>query len=573
MMRVFLVVIVLPAALLFGWLASGHPEQRADFVLAAEEPRTLDPHRASWLNELQLADALFEGLTRLNPRTLQPEPAVAETWSFSDDRLTCTFQLRAAARWSNGDPVQAEDFRFAWLRALDPRVESQYAAMLFVVEGAQAYHDSRTNADETDDLPPSSVGIEVLGKHTLRIRLAAACPYFLELTAFPVLFPVHPPTVKKFAYRDGVVLRSTRHLWTRPENIVCNGPYIIADWQFKKRILLRRNALYSGTAGAGLDTIEVYIAPDPNIALRAYESGRVDFLRDVPAAIAQALAREVRAGRRFDFHVGDRFSTYFYRVNCRRPPLDQPVFRRALSLAIDREALCAQVVGMGETPALTYVPVGSVEWMARETGATGRVVYQPPRGLGAEMTRQERLRHARALLAESGFDPRSREIELMFAPNPAYQRIAEALAAMWEHGLGLRITLRTLEGKVLSERVRALDYDLVRSDWSGDYLDPMTFLEMFTTGNGQNRTGWSNAEYDAALAAAAREADDARRYALLCEAERILCEEALPILPLYHRRGNYLLRTDFHGVSDNIREYFPLHAIRRSPAPAASQSN
>lgn len=563
-MRISLIVLLIPALLLLGWLSWGSAEPRADFVLATEEPRTLDPHRASWLNELQVADALFEGLTRLNPQTLHPEPGVAESWSFTEDHRTCTFQLRESARWSNSDPVRAEDFLFSWLRVLDPRTESQYAAMLFIIEGAKAYHDSRTTADETDDLPANSVGIEVLGEHTLRIRLAVTCSYLLELTAFPALFPVHRPTIEKFAYRDGVVLRSTRHLWTRPENIVCNGPYTIADWQFKKRILLRRNTLYSGAARAALDTVEVLIAPDPNIALRAYESGRVDFVRDVPATIAQALFREVRAGRRSDFHIGDRFSTYFYRANCRRPPLDQPAFRRALSLAIDRDALCVQVTGMGETPALTYVPAGSVQWMARDSGGAGQTIYQPPRGLGAGKTYAERLAWARAELTQSGFDPRSREIELMFAPNPAYQRVAEALAAMWERDLGLRITLRTIEGKVLSERVRALDYDLVRSDWSGDYLDPMTFLEMFTTDNGQNRTGWSNPDYDAAIAAAVMEADDARRFDLLHAAERILCEQELPILPLYHRRGNFLLRTGYQGITDNIREYFPLYVLRRS---------
>lgn len=564
MIRAFIIAALLPAAMLMGWLALGRSEPRADFVMAAEEPRTLDPHRASWLNELQITDALFEGLIRLNAVTLQPEPAAAESWVVDDDGLVYTFRLRESACWSNGDPLRAEDFRFAWRRALDPRVECQYASMLFVIAGAEKYYRSRTDADIANDAPADSIGIDVIGDRSLRVTLARPCPYFLDLLAFPTFFPVHPPTIEKYAYRDGVVLRQTRHLWTRPEHFVGNGPFVVADWRFKSRILLRRNERYRDAASVKLASIEVYITDDPNVALRAYESGRVDFLRDVSAATAQALQAEVRAGRRSDFHVGDRFATYFYRVNCRRPPLDQPAFRQAMSLAIDRDALCQKVTGMGETPALTYVPLGAIPLMERATSAGQSAAYTPPRGLDADWPLSRRIDQARMLLAQTGFDPKSREIELMFAPNPAYQRVAEALAAMWEKNLGLRVTLRTIEGKVLSERVRSLDYDLVRSDWSGDYMDPMTFLEMFTTGNGQNRTGWSNAAYDDAIREAAIKSDNARRFAYLREAERILCEEQLPVIPLYFRRGNFLLSPAFAGVNDNVREYFPLSAIHQS---------
>ncbi|MBL8880270.1 MAG: peptide ABC transporter substrate-binding protein [Phycisphaerales bacterium] len=562
MIRTLTILLLLPAALMLGWLAFGSREPRADFVIAAEEPRTIDPHRASWLNELQIADALFEGLTRLNAESLQPEPATAESWSISGDRLSYRFTIRENARWSNGDPVVAEHFRFAWLRALDPAVECQYATMLFAINGAAAYYASRANADPADDLPATSVAIRADDDRHIEIALAHSTPYILDLLAFPTFFPVHPPTIQRFAYRDGVVLRQTRHLWTRPGNIVCNGPYVLTDWKFKSRLLLSRNEQYHDLARVGLKTVEVYITADPNVALRGYESGRVDFVRDLPANVAQTLFAEARAGRRRDFHVGDRFATYFYRVNCRRPPLDNAAFRQALSLALDRDELCARVTRMGETPALTYVPRGSLSRMLRKSADGTPLAYHPPEGFGAGWSKARRIEEARSLLASTGFDPQSRPIEMMFAPNPAYQRVAEAMAAMWETNLGLRVVLRTIEGKVLSERVRALDYDLVRSDWSGDFLDPLTFLEMFTSQSGQNRTGWSNTAYDAAIAGAVSEGGDVRRFALFSEAERILCEDELPILPLYFRRGNYLLSARFTGITDNIREHFPIAAIR-----------
>jgi oligopeptide transport system substrate-binding protein len=567
MLRVLLVIVLAPPAAILTWLSLGSHSQRADFVLTSSEPRTLDPHRVSWLPEIQLAAAMFEGLTRLNPETFQPEPAVASHWEVSENGTVFTFHLRPEARWSTGEPVVAEDFRFAWLRVLDPRCEAQYAGLFFVIRGAESYYRTRLDDDPANDLPGEEVGIEPVNAGTLRVTLAGPCSYFLDLTSFVTFSPAHRPTLARWAYWDGQVLRATQHLWTRPEHIVCNGAFVLTRWDFKQRIWLERNPHYWDAAALGVNWIEAWITSDPNAALIAYRTGRVDLVRGLERSVAEALQAEQAAGRRHDYHTGDRFATFFYRVNCRRWPLDNPDLRKALSLAIDREAICRHVLRLGETPAYTYLPRAAVHLMPRTDTGGQAIYYWPPAGLGAGLGRQQREDLARAYLHKSGFDRHigDRPIEIAFpASDPEQRLVAETVQAMWERVLGIRVELRTIEGKVLSTRIRDLDYDLARSDWFGDYLDPSTFLDMFTSAGGQNRTGWSNAEYDRFISAAAAEADDARRFELFGAAERILCEEQLPIIPVFFRRGSYLLNPRFGGLHDNVRDLLLIHRVRLS---------
>ena len=563
MVRVLGGITLAPALALLAWLAAGRGADRADFVVASDVLRTVDPQRVSWLDEIQVASALYEGLTRTHPKTLLPEPGAASHWTVADGGMIYTFFLRPAARWSNGDELRAEHFRDAWLRVLDPKSESQYASLLFVIHGAEQYYRSRLNEDAGDDLSADRVGVAAVDSHTLRVRLGGPCPYFLDLTSFPTLAPQHTPTIEKWAYRDGRVLRATRHLSARPGTIVCNGAFVLERWDFKQRLLLSKNQHYWDRAGIEIDSIEIYLTGDPNAALIAYETGRVDLVRGVGTAAARALRAERQAGRRDDFHLGDRFATHFFRINCKRPPLDNPDLRKALALAIDKQALAARVLGLGERPVDTYVPRGALHLMRRPASNGRTIEYQPPDGLGAGLDPAQRLAAARELLESSGFNriAADRPIELMFAEQPMQQRVAEAVQQMWERA-GLRVKLVRIERRAISERIRQLDYDVVRSDWYGDYLDPATFLDMFTTHSGQNRTGWSNAEYDRLIAAAAAEADNQRRYALFRAAERILCEDELPIIPLFSKRGNYLLNPRIGGLHDNVRDILPIHRAR-----------
>ena len=573
MLRTLGALVLIPVGTLLLYLALGRPEERADFVVASDALATLDPQRVSWLDEIQIANTLFEGLTRLSPENFQPEPAVALCWDVDADQRQYVFHLRPDARWSNGEPLTAEHFRFAWLRVLDPQVESQYAFLLFVVAGAEDYYRSRLNDEPGDDLPGERVGVAAPDAQTLRVQLANPCPYFLDLTAFPALAPLHPPTIERWAYRDGRVLRATQHLWLRPEHIVSNGALKLARWDFRQRLLLHRNPFYWDADAIEIDTLEIFITADPSVALLGYETGRLDLVGGLEPEVARVLYAQQRAGRRGDFHLSERFATEFYRINCRRPPLDNPDLRKALALAIDKPALCEHVLGLGEMPADTYVPRGTLRHMPRSDRAGRTIYYDPPAGLGAGLTYGQRVELARQYLHRSGFDRSAaqRPIEIAYASDPPQQRrVAEAIQAMWETALGIRVELRLQERTVLAARIRSLDYDVARSNWFGDFLDPAAFLDMFTSTSGQNRTGWAHARYDELIASAAREADNVRRLALLREAERILCEEELPIIPLFFRTGNFLLKPRFAGLRDNPREILPIHRVRlRDRAPDA----
>lgn len=564
MVRTLLLIVTIPAAALLAFLALGRPAPPADLTTTADEPNTLDPHRVSWLAEIQLALAMFEGLMRYDPQTLRPEPGVALDFpEVSADQLTYTFTLRPEARWSNGAPVTAADFRYAWLRVLDRYVEAQYATLLYIIRGAREYHRARLTDDPSDDLPPETVGLAVLDDHHLRIVLAQPCPYLLDLLAFPTLAPVYPPLIEHYA-RDRATARQQRHLWLRPGRIICNGAFVLDQWEFKKALRLRRNEHYWDRATIAIDSIEVLINADPNVRLMAYETGRADLVRDLATPVVRKLVEEQQRGRRHDVHVGDRFATYFFRVNVTRPPLANADFRAALSLAIDREAICTQVMGVGETPADTYVPRGALPLMARRDGDGREIFYEPPAGLGAGRSYEQRVELARERLRHAGLaDTASvRPIELAYAPHPDQQRIAEAVQSMWERALGLRVELRVLENKVLRERIRQLDYDVVRSEWFGDYLDPNTFLEMYTSTSGQNRTGWRSARYDELIERANASASNAERYALFRTAEALLSEQELPIIPLFFERGNFLLNPRIEGIHDNVRGLLMLHRVR-----------
>ena len=542
MLRALLVALLAPAGLLLVWLALSTSAPRADFVVACDELRTIDPQRVSWLDEIQLTQSLFEGLTRPDPQTLKPEPAAAEGWEISPDFRRFVFHLRAGLRWSNGAPLIADHFRYAWLRALRPDSEAQYANLLFVIAGAEGYYRAQIDSAPGNDRSAPDVGVRAVDERTLVIELARPCPYLLEILSLPIFAPLYPPALERFADATGRIPTAARHLWTRPGALVCNGPFVLKSWEFKRGLRLERNPYHREADGDGVKSIEILIIGNPNAALLAYQTGRVDLVRTLDPDVARTL--RARAPPPPDYHEGDRYATYFLRVNCRRPPLENAELRRALSLAIDREALCRHVLGLGETPAYTLAP------------PLHDARPHPPTG--------DRIAEARAALARSGFDPRSRALRLACAHDPPQQRrINESIQRMWEETLGVTVELEVQERKVLSERIRNLDYDLARSDWFGDYIDPGTFLDLFVSDSAQNRTGWSNTEYDALVRSAANEVDQSRRLAAYQKADDILCDDENPIIPLFHRTGQILLSPRIDGIHDNPLDVLPLYRARR----------
>ena len=496
-------------------------KQVLTFVNGAE-PETLDPHIMTGVPEHRLATALFEGLVTQHPQTLEPVPGVAERWEVSPDGITYTFHLRKDAKWSDGKPLTTRDFVESWKRALLPETASQYAYMLYPIAGAEAFNKGPNKGKEWD-----KVGVAAKDDHTLVVTLASPCAYFLDLAAFETLMPVPMEVVAKHGDR-----------WSRAENIVCNGPFKVKEWSPRQKIVFEKNPHYWDRDFVKLEQVVALPFEDLETAYKLFQQGQCDWNTAVPAAKILEIKRLP------EYYAFPYLGSYFYRVNVTKPPLDDVRVRKALSLALDREVITRDVLKAGQIPATWFCPA-----------LPG---YEPPKGLAAD--RQA----ARKLLAEAGYGPGGKPfppLELLYNTNEAHKQVAEVLVQQWKEALGISVSLRNTEWKVYLNDVQNLAYNVARAGWIGDYTDPNTFLDMFVTGGGNNQTGWSNARYDQLIADAAKEVDRAKRAALLQQAEKILVEEELPIIPIYIYVNQGLIRDTVMGWYENVRDQHPFQYI------------
>jgi oligopeptide transport system substrate-binding protein len=522
-----LIVVAIPAALVLGTST----EERADFVFdLGSEPETLDTTFISGQPGGRIANALFEGLLTRDPLTLAPRPGVACRWDLSPDGRRLTFHLRPC-QWSNGDPVRASDFAFQWERMLNPENAARYVELLFFIANAEAYYRG-----EITDF--SEVGVEAIDDSTLAVELTHPTPFFLDLCAFYPYFPTNPRIVQ--AHGEN---------WIRPEQIVSNGPFLLVDWRLRRRIRLRKNPRYWDAAHVDLETVDAIFSEHASTAFNLYASGETDWIDSsgIPPTIRDAI-RE-----RPDFHTAPYLNTYFYRINVTRPPFNDRRVRQALNLALDKRAIVDHITRSGEIPARHLVP----------PGLPG---YTSPLGADHEPD------HARALLAAAGFPGGAGfpTFELFFNTSEQHRPIAEVVQQQWKEELGIRCELVNQEWKVFLNSTRALDYDVSRASWIGDYLDPSTFLDLWVAGNPNNRTGWSHLEYTRLIDAAAAEIDPEQRAALLERAEALLLDQA-PIIPLYFYVSLNCYDGDrWGGCEPNLLNMILLKHVHRKDARSAA---
>ncbi len=514
----------------------------ADLVwTAVAEVRTLDPARMTAVQDGRAGAALYEGLTVLDPRTLAPRPGVAERWDVSDDGLTYTFHLRPEARWSDGRPVTAGDFAYAWRRVLEPETAAEYVYMLWPIRGAKAWYEARA-AGRTP--PAEDLGIRTDGARRLVVELESPTAYFLSLAAFSTCLPVRRDAVEDEKGRE-------RPRWTFPPNLISNGAYRLVRWAFRSHMRWERNPHYWNADAVALDAIETRVYEEPTAGLMAYETGALDLLTSVPPLVVQPLREARDAGRRKDVLVMANLATYFYRFNCTRPPFDDVRVRRALALAIDRRAIIERAARGGQMPATTFVPPGFED-------------YPAPPGL------DEDAEAARALLAGAGAAGDAPRTDLVILVNKGggHVPVAEMIQAQWRDRLGISARIEQVEWKVFLDKVHRLDYQIARAGWFGDYVDPNTFLDMFVAGGGNNDTGWSSAAYDEAIRRAAAERDPETRLRTLAEAEAVLLAE-VPIVPIYHYTSALLVRPGLRGIYPNLLNRIDFSLVRWERKPAA----
>ena len=504
-------------------------------IINGAEPESLDPAIITGQPELRAVQGLFEGLTRLDPKTARPIPGLAERWEISPDGLVYLFHLRTNLVWSTGEPIRSDDLVYSWIRALNPATGSDYAGQLFYLKNAEDF-----NAGKIKD--PARVGVHAVDPFTVRVELNHPTAFFLDLCAFPTLYVVPRQTIES---------HGDRWLMVRP--LPSSGPYELAAWRLNDKIRLKKNPRYWDAANTQSEIIDLLPVGSPITSLNLYENGQVDIIWDkdlVPVELLDVLQH------RPDFHSFNYLGTYFIRFNVTRKPFDDPRVRRALAMAVDKNRLVRKITKAGERPASHLVPDG----VAHYTSPAG-LEYDPEQ--------------ARQLLSEAGYPggrnfPRFNYIFNAAAGGAAkiHENVAIELQQMWRDTLGVEMELKQLEWKVFLGAQSRLDYDASRSSWVGDYNDPQTFLGMFTSGDGNNRTGWKNQTYDALIREAGEQPDQDLRASLFQRAEALLVRDEAPIVPLIFYVGiNYFDTNRIQGVYQNLLDSHPLQSIRKIHKP------
>lgn len=575
-----LVGLVLTGLVLAGlfWIighASPHTERPDLRLIENVSIGTIDPAAISQLQDIRVAIQVFEGLTAFNPEGGEPRKACAADWSVDDSKTNWEFRLRPDARWSNGDPVTAGDFLFAWRRAIEPGTAKDYAFFFELIAGVKEYVEWRhaeiariaalpaearpaardAHLAESDARFRDTVALSTDGSHTLRMRLTRPVAYWLDLLSTPVFMPLHESSVRPFRVLDdsGHVFYDPR--WLRPGLTNFNGPYVLSDWRFKRSVTLRANPMHPDQAAVRVRSVEILDVTDSNTAWLMYDDGRVDMLPSVKAVYTPELVERSNSpypdalnhnvGGRDDIHAIGAFGTYFYNLNClpRLPggkpnPLAHPALRRAIAHSIDRVALCRGVLRQNETPAHTLIPPGTIDG------------YPSIEGLPFDPAK------ARAELATAGYRSPSDVPELVISYNHEANHglIAQTVESMLRKHLGIRVRTEGKESQTFSAAKQVHDFQIARASWYGDYGDPTTFLDVFTSGNGNNDSGYRDSSFDALLAMAEKTDSPASRLQLLSKAEKHLMLETLPVLPLYHDVNVYAFRPNqVRGIQLNPR--------------------
>ena len=496
------------------------------------EPQDLDPHIVTGVPEHYILMSLLEGLVAEDPQDLHPVPGVAERWDVSPEQTVYTFHLRRNARWSNGDPVTANDFVRSYRRILAPTLAAQYAYMLFVMKNAEAF-----NTGKITDF--SEVGVKAPDEFTVQITLNSPTPYFLSLLNHYSWHPVHIPTIERHGklYEPG-------NRWTRPENWVGNGPFVLAEWKVNHVISVKKSPTYWDADKVRLKQINFHPIESSDTDERAFRSGQTHYCYELPASKIEVY-REKHPEL---LHIDPYLGVYFYMVNVTKPPLNDKRVRRALALSIDRESIVKNVTKAGELPAYHFTPPGTAGYTAR-----ARLKYD--------------LVEAKKLLVEAGY-PEGRglpPVEILFNTLEAHRTIAEAIQQMWKLNLNIDARLVNQEWKVFLDSQKTLNYLVSRYGWIGDYPDPNSFLDMWLTGGGNNKAGFSNAEYDRLIREAGSAADESKRFEFFQKAEAILMDE-VPVIPIYFYTRPYGLATSVKGWYPTILNIHPYKHLWLEPA-------
>jgi oligopeptide transport system substrate-binding protein len=480
------------------------------------EPPTLDWSLATDGVSISVIQNLMEGLTQFDDE-LHPQPAIAKRWTVSPDGKTYTFHLRDDVYWTDGKPVTAYDFEYSWKRLLNPKTAAEYAYFLYDLQNAFEYNSGKI----TD---PEAVGVKALDSLTLRVDLKKPIVFFPSITAFTGTYPQRKDLIERFGEQ-----------WTEPQHLVTNGPFKLTEWRHEYKLTLIANPVYyAGRPKLGL--VQMFVVNERSIALTLFDTGDLDFVNLPPEAIPFYQNTK-------DYLRAPLLRGYYYGFNVDKKPFDDVRLRRAFSMAIDRDEL-PKILKGGEIPISSWILKGLL-------------------GYNTEIGLKFDPKTARQMLAEAGH-PNGEglpEIRLVYNTGPVNKLVAENIQAQWKRNLNVQITLDNQEWKVFLKRLRTDTPQIFRLGWGADYPDPDNFMVLFTTDSGNNRTHWGNRRYDELIVKAAMETDPGERRKMYDEAQRILTEYEVPIMPLFIEQQNVLIKPYVKGLKLNAMELLYLKQV------------
>ncbi|WP_428242528.1 peptide ABC transporter substrate-binding protein [Gynuella sp.] len=483
-----------------------------------DEIDSLDPQLIEGVDASNVARDLFEGLVNQDADG-NLMPGVAQRWVASPDNMSFRFYLRQNAKWSNGDPVTAHDFVYAWRRLADPATASPYSWFMEIMNVENA------SAIVSGEKEPSTLGVKAVDDYTLDVKLSQPMPYFPKMVAHTSTFPVNQKVIEKYGSD-----------WTKPGNMVGNGAYVLTEYVVNERSVRERNKYYWNNDATIIDKVVAMVINDENQAYARFKAGEV-MKTDIPAGQFQRLLKENPE----ETKSMPQLCTYYYNFNMTRPPFDDVRVRKALSYAIDRDVIAKRILGAGQTSAYVFTP-------PKTNG------FVTPDLAWEHMTQKERDQKARELLAEAGFTKANPlKLAILYNTSEDHKRIAIAISQMWKQKLGVDATLENLEWKTYLETKKLPDYDVSRAGWCGDYNEASTFLTLMMSDNAQNDSKYKNPQYDTLMKESTGMADPNVNYT---QAEQLLARD-MPIAPIYHYAediaiSKYLKGWPYNNIEQNI---------------------
>lgn len=486
-----------------------------------EDPETMDPTLNNSSGAGTMILNAFEGLMVLDEND-QPVEGTAESMEVSEDGLVYTFKIREDAKWSDGEAVTADNFKYSWLRALNKETAAEYAYQLFYIKNAEKFYNGEATAEE--------VGINVIDEKTLEVTLETPTAYFPQLLAFTTYVPL----------REDIVSANPEGWATNPETYVSNGPFKLVQWDMKDQLVFEKNENYWDKDSVKLESLTFKLVTDDTTAYSELKAGNFDMVNSVPT-------NEIEPGIEEGLvHVNPKLGNYYFAINVGKQDtlsedvkevLNNKLVRQALNLAIDRQEIIDNVGKAEQIPAYSFVPQGITDENGNDFAS--KEYYDP-----SDM--EGNIAKAKELLKEAGYENGNGipTIELMYNSEGAHKDICQIIQQNWEE-IGVNVELTNQEWAVFLNTRQQGGYEIARQGWIGDYSDPMTFLDLFVTGGGNNDSGYSNPEYDALIAAAKVETDLDKRKEQLREAEDILMDD-MPILPIYYY-------TTVMGWNENVK--------------------